>query len=181
MKILSIQGSPRKNKNTSALLSEYLRGAQQNADVYNETVYLQPMDIKPCTGCDACKTTLDTCIIEDEMLPLYDKVKTADVLVFATPIYWWHMSAQLKTFLDRMYALDFETGFPGKRFVLLMTYGGEDPNTGAQILEKSMQEIMEYLQMQIACIYGVCTGTTPMKDNPKALDKAYELGKQLSL
>jgi multimeric flavodoxin WrbA len=179
MRILSIQGSPRKSKNTAALLSEYLRGALENQDTHNETIYLQSQDIAPCTGCGSCKNGLDTCIIEDDMQRMYPLIRYADVLVFATPIYWWHMSAQLKTFLDRMYALDFETGFSGKRFVLLMTYGGEDPNTGAQILQKSMAEIMEYLEMEIACTYGVCTGTTPMKSNEKALQKAYKLGKQL--
>ena len=152
-----------------------------NQENQNETVFLQSQDIAPCTGCGSCKNGLDTCIIEDDMQRLYPLIRAADVLVFATPIYWWHMTAQLKTFLDRMYALDFEAGFPGKKFVLLMTYGGEDPNTGAQILEKSMKEIMEYLDMEIACIYGVCTGTTPMASNDKALQKAYALGKQLSL
>ena len=180
MKILSVLGSPKKNGNTSALLSEYLRGAEQSEIVQNETIFLQPLDIKPCNGCDACKTTLDTCVFDDDMQPLYDKVKAADVLVFATPIYWWHMTAQLKTFLDRLYALDFESGFPGKRFVLLMTYDGADPNSGAQLLNQTMEKIMAYLKIEIVLSHGVCTGTTPMKQNDIALRKAFDLGKALA-
>ena len=179
MKILSILGSPKKNGNTAALLSEYLKGALSSQDASSETVFLQTKDIKPCTGCDACKTTLDTCIIEDDMQPFYEKIKQADVLVFATPIYWWHMSAQLKTFLDRMYALDFASGFPGKKFVLLMTYDGADPNSGAQLLDQTMTKIMDYLEMDFTLSHGVCTGSVRMKDNEKALAQAYNLGKQL--
>ncbi len=61
MRILSILGSPRKNGNTSALLSEYIKGALSNVDVHNETVFLQTKDIKPCNGCDACKNKLKGC------------------------------------------------------------------------------------------------------------------------
>ena len=110
MKTLSILGSPKKRGNTATVLNEYLRGAQENPNTHNQTVFLQSKNIKPCTGCDACKKDLTTCIIEDDMQQLYESIREADVLVFATPIYWWGMSAQLKTFLDRMYALDFEIG-----------------------------------------------------------------------
>jgi multimeric flavodoxin WrbA len=180
MKILSVLGSPRKNRNTAALLNEYLRGALKNQEVSNETVVLQSEKIAPCNGCNSCKNGLDTCIIEDDMQGMYSLIKECDVLVFATPIYWWHMTAQLKAFLDRMYALDFETGFPDKKFVLLMTYDGADPNSGAQLLQETMEEIMDYLKIEIVCTYGVCTGKTQVRDNPEALSKAYEYGSRLT-
>ncbi len=179
MKILSIHGSPKENGNSSVLLREYIAGALLNEGVQNETVFLQPLDIKPCTGCDVCKTANSTCIVKDDMTELYDKVIKADVLVFATPIYWWHMSAQLKTFLDRLYAMDLLSGLPGKRFVLLMTYDGEDPNSGAQLLTKTMEEITAYLNIEMVLSHGVCTSSIPMKDNISAQKQAFELGKQL--
>jgi multimeric flavodoxin WrbA len=56
----------------------------------------------PCPGCDKCKNDGESCVIEDDMLDLYGEVVAADVIIFSTPIYWWNMSAQLKTFLDRL-------------------------------------------------------------------------------
>ncbi|WP_180979937.1 flavodoxin family protein [Mesotoga sp. B105.6.4] len=56
----------------------------------------------PCPGRDKCKNDGESCVIEDDMLDLYGEVVAADVIIFSTPIYWWNMSAQLKTFLDRL-------------------------------------------------------------------------------
>jgi len=112
------------------------------------------------------------------MQQLYREVEAADVIVLATPIYWWNMTAQLKTFVDRLYAMDFEKSFKGKRMVLLMTYGGEDPNSGAEIVEKSFREICEFLSMEFACKFGLCS-ENPIEIRERALEEAYSLGRKL--
>lgn len=86
------------------------------------------MDIHPCMGCMACKKKSDGCIQHDDMEEIYPAVRDADVLVFATPMYWWNVSGPLKTAIDRLFALPFNIrrgGFAlkGKRLRMLLTSG----------------------------------------------------------
>jgi len=112
------------------------------------------------------------------MLDLYGEVVAANVIIFSTPIYLWNMSAQLKTFLDRMYALDYEKAFKGKKFALLMTYGDEDPNSGAEIVEKSMREICDFVSMEFVASFGMCSELSE-DERAQALVKVYDLGLDL--
>jgi len=73
------------------------------------------MKIKPCTGCDACRRKdQKDCILRDDMTPLYSKLRKADAIVMATPVYWFTVSAQTKLFMDRWYAMGGEAGYPLK-------------------------------------------------------------------
>jgi len=183
MKVFSALGSPNKKGNTAALLNEYLKGVNENHEnVENTSVFLQEKDIKACRGCNACKNGLGNCVIKDDMQQLYKEIKEADIIIFATPVYWWNMTAQLKTFIDRMYALDFEKVFLGKKFTLLMTYGGANPNSGAMIVKKNLEEIVSFLGMDFVHKYGVSTGDYreyPVDKNIEALSDVYNLGKAL--
>lgn len=179
MKVFSVLGSPRRKGNTSVILERFLQGIRENhVGVEEYVVFLHEKSIKPCMACDSCKTGTKTCVVDDDMQRLYGEVKKADLIVFATPIYWWNMSSQLKTFLDRLYALDYENDFRNKRFVLLMTYGGEDPNSGALLLEKSLREVCEFLAMDFAGSFGLCS-ENPSEQNDKLIEEAYKLGKKL--
>jgi multimeric flavodoxin WrbA/putative sterol carrier protein len=106
MKILAIQGSPRpKVSNTDVLLQEFLKGAQsQGAET--ETVYLKQKDIHPCVGCYTCWTkTPGVCIFKDDMPELLEKVRSCDIMVYATPLYYYNMTSLLKAFQDRLLPL----------------------------------------------------------------------------
>jgi multimeric flavodoxin WrbA len=103
MKVLAINASPHRDKgNTGLILNPFLDGMRdQGADV--EVLYTMKMDIKPCLGCLKCWTkTPGTCIQKDDMEPVLPKIKEADVLVFATPLYWDGVSGPMKMFMDRM-------------------------------------------------------------------------------
>jgi multimeric flavodoxin WrbA/putative sterol carrier protein len=105
-KILAIQGSPRpKVSNTDVLLQEFLKGAQsQGAET--ETVYLKQKDIHPCVGCYTCWTkTPGVCIFKDDMPELLEKVRSCDIMIYATPLYNFNMTSLLKTFQDRLLPL----------------------------------------------------------------------------
>ena len=102
MKIVGIMGSPRKQGNTSILLNKVIEGANEfggEAIVFNPNA----MNIYGCQGCEACKTK-GYCVIKDDMQEIYRAIDEADVLVLASPIYMWAMSAQLKLVVDRLYA-----------------------------------------------------------------------------
>ncbi|CEO90515.1 flavodoxin family protein [Syntrophaceticus schinkii] len=109
MKVLAVQGSPKKKGNTALLLEHYLRGVEENhRNVEINRVFLQEKNIAPCTGCYTCIEKNSSCVIEDDMQELYGKIVEADLLIFATPVYWWSISAQLKTFVDRFCPLSVE-------------------------------------------------------------------------
>ena len=179
MRVFSVLASPRIKGNTSVVLKRFLEGVRENhSGVEEYTAILHEKSIKPCMACDNCKTGPKVCVISDDMQQLYREVEAADVIVLATPIYWWNMTAQLKTFIDRLYAMDFEKSFKGKRLVLLMTYGGEDPNSGAEIVEKSFREICEFLSMEFTGKFGLCS-ENPIELRERSLEEAYSLGRKL--
>ena len=106
MKILAIQGSPRpKTSNTEILLQEFLKGAQsQGAET--ETIYLKDKDIHSCVGCFTCWTkTPGVCVFKDDMPELLEKVKGCDILVYATPLYNFNVTALVKAFQERLLPL----------------------------------------------------------------------------
>jgi multimeric flavodoxin WrbA len=111
MKILAISCSPRKNGNTVAMLEEVLRGARdKNAET--ELYSVSGKNLQPCEGCWAC-TESGECHIKDDIPVLYDKMLEADGIVFGTPVYFYGMTAQAKTIIDRSMMLS----LPGRNLV----------------------------------------------------------------
>ena len=108
MKILGIQGSPRPSGNTEALVKKALEGARQEG-AETELFRLAGKQIGPCDSCNSCHRT-GRCRVDDDMQPLYDFMAEADGIIFATPVFFYGMTAQLKAVIDRTYA---PTG-PGK-------------------------------------------------------------------
>lgn len=184
MKVLSIIGSPIKNGTTEKLVDELHKGiiSKHNyADI--SKIFLQGQHIEPCIACNCCQKTLDSrCVIQDDMLDNYSRLISADVLVFATPIYWWNVSAQLKLFIDRMYALlkdDDVSNFEGKKVILIMTYQGERPNSGPKIVEKIFEDMCKYLKMNLVISLGVCTGDSIKGEIEEALENSFDIGTRL--
>lgn len=103
MKILAINGSPRgKKSNTDKFILPFLEGAQAEGASF-EVIYLSEKNIKGCQGCFSCWVkTPGKCQIKDDMQELMDKINQADVLIFATPLYFFSMTGQMKTFVDRL-------------------------------------------------------------------------------
>lgn len=180
MRKLSVLGSPRKNGNTAALLEEFLRGAKENhCGIEISKVFLQELDLKGCMGCNMChRKESDGCVIKDDMVKLYPLIDENDVIVLATPIYWWNMSAQLKTFIDRIYG--FKGTLKGKKMILLTTFGDEDKMTsGALNVINSLRSMCEYLGVDFLFDYGTSSWKVPANENKEALEEVYELGKSI--
>ncbi|WP_051408942.1 SCP2 sterol-binding domain-containing protein [Syntrophorhabdus aromaticivorans] len=106
MRILAVQGSPRpKTGNTAVLLERFLKGAESQGAV-TEAIHLKEKEILPCQGCYTCWTkTPGICVFDDDMTALLEKVKACDVLVYATPLYVYNVSALMKAFQERMIPL----------------------------------------------------------------------------
>ncbi|QJW48366.1 flavodoxin family protein [bacterium BFN5] len=127
-KIIALNGSPRENGTTAALVDEVFKGAaEQGAQV--KSFYLNELKIKGCQSCYACKEQ-GRCILQDDMQPLYDEIAGADAIVFATPVYMWQMTAQLKLVIDRLYPFlkpDYSSYLaPNKKILLAVTQGRPD-------------------------------------------------------
>jgi NAD(P)H-dependent FMN reductase len=133
MNIVAFNGSPRRRGNTSRLLHELLRGAQ-DAGARTEEIIAEKLNLKYCKGCLRCNR-LQRCSIQDDDWPaLSQKINAADVVVFASPVYFHHLTASLKKVLDRfrsfIHVQITETGLKHtpwqqwqKQFVLLLSLG----------------------------------------------------------
>lgn len=134
-KLLAIVGSPRKGGNTDILVDEAL-DAFRKVDGDTEKVSLNSLQIKPCQGCFSCMKGdgLDSvCIQKDDMTELYQKMLSADAFIWATPIYMWSPTAQMKLFLDRLFPLgDYQKtrwrcALNNKPVGLIIVYAETDP------------------------------------------------------
>lgn len=185
MNVLALLGSPRKNGNTSFLLDEYLKGlGESNSETEIVKVFLQEKHIRPCAACNACHNrTPGKCAIKDDMRELYPLFQEAKLVVFATPVYWCGVSAQLKAFLDRLNAFDVEGGeyFKGKMISLIMTHGIEAPNKGPQLIKAQFEEICNYTGMDLRVSYSTCSTRYPhIREDAAACKGAYHAGRIVS-
>jgi len=127
-KILILNGAARKNGNTARLVEAFAEGAK-TAGNQVKIFYLDGMNIHSCKGClHAGKDSKSPCSQKDDMEQIYDKFEDADIIVFASPLYFWTITGTLKTAADRLYAELECLGYGNflKKSVLLMTAGGSD-------------------------------------------------------
>jgi multimeric flavodoxin WrbA len=181
--ILILKGSPREKGNSATLADQIYAGATK-AGAQVESVYLHGMNIQPCDGCDVCQEGYEGCIIEDDMQSLYPKLTAADVIVIASPIYWFTFSAQTKLCIDRWYALEGEGGsaLQGKNLALVLVYGDSDLYTSGGINAiRTFESIARYLEMEIVgMVYGTANELGEVEQNPELMAKAYQLGERLA-
>lgn len=105
-KIVILNGSPRKTRNTSALVKAFTKGAESAGNTVAE-FFLDRMNINGCKGCFGGHSSRECpCVQKDDMAQIYPAVKESDVVVLASPLYYWSMSGQLKTAIDRLFALE---------------------------------------------------------------------------
>lgn len=185
-KIVILMGSPRKEGNSATLAKQVTKGAKATgAEV--ESFYLHTMNIQPCTACDECREeTGKDCVIDDDMQILYPKLRRADAVLIASPIYWFTISAQTKLFMDRWYALggpqEEYAAFAGKRIGIVLTYADVDPFvSGAVNALRTFQDAFNYVGAKIVgMIYGSASEAGEIQNNRDLMEKAYELGKRIA-
>ena len=181
--ILVFKGSPREKGNSSILADKAAEGAK-SAGAQVESFSLHRMDIHPCDACDICQET-EVCVLKDDMQLLYPKLRQADAIVIACPIYWFTISAQTKLFIDRWYALESSQGsaLKGKHFGIILTYGDNDPYTsGAINAIRTFQDMFRYIEADIVgMVYGTANKEGDVLNQPELLESAYKLGEKLAI
>jgi len=128
-KIVLLSGAPRKEGNTERLITAFIEGAESAGKNVLE-LRVADMQIGACRGCGHCMEEKGVCIQKDDMPGILAELKKADAVVFASPVYYFNVSAQLKLAIDRTFAL-IEVGTTIKRAALLMTSGDESPDIAA--------------------------------------------------
>ncbi|MCK9286242.1 MAG: flavodoxin family protein [Sphaerochaetaceae bacterium] len=154
-KILVAHGSPRTNSNSIALTGKLIESiVSKRNDTTVVTKYLREMNINPCKGCDMCKRIGQGCIQRDDMAVMYPLLRGANLIVLSSPVYWWGVCAQLKTFVDRFYALDISE-FKHKKLVVVTTGGEEETGVQYRLIREQFQEVCNYLDMDFIGYMGI--------------------------
>jgi multimeric flavodoxin WrbA len=172
--VLVLSSSPRKNANSNALCDQFVKGALE-ANHQVKKVRLQERTINYCNGCSGCEKT-GKCLQNDDMAQILDDMVAANVIVMATPVYFYTMCAQMKTLIDRTVARYMELA--NKEFYFIVT--AADNNKAA--LERTVEGFRCFTfcldgAQEKGVIYG--TGAWRAGDivTSQAMQRAYEMGK----
>ncbi len=180
-KAVIILSSPRKGSNSNALALAIGAGLEE-AGVTPEVVDLSGLDIKPCLACEACQRNGGKCSQIDGMSAVYPKVAEADILVLASPVYWFNISGQLKTFLDRCFAVAGSgEAFAQKTLAAALAFGDTDMFTSGGVnAVRSLQDVCHYTGAAWGgVVYASALERDALSKNEEALAKAKELGADL--
>jgi multimeric flavodoxin WrbA len=186
--ILILSGSPKKNGNTASLIKWFADGAHsKGAQVEIIQTASLKYKVNGCTSCRACqKRDKYECVIDDDAKPVLVKMTQADVIVMATPLYFFAASAQLKSIIDRMFSLykwdnkagTMETPLKAKTLVLLAS-AYED--VGLDVLKKPFSLTASYTGMRFESLIIANAGVSgDIKNKPGARNKAFSLGKKIA-
>ena len=173
MNILIISGSPRKGGNTELLAEAFAKGAAEHHQV--EIVSVRDYKVNPCLGCNACFKTNGICAQKDDMPVIYEKMSQADMLVIASPVYFYGLSAQLKAVIDRFHNPIRDT-FHVKKMALLLVGAASLPELFEAILTEYIL-CLKFFKIEDAGKVLV-RGVKDKGDikGTRFLDDAYQLG-----
>ncbi len=177
MKIIVLMGSPNMNGSTSILANEFKKGAIEaghEVEIFN----VAHMNIGACGGCVACGYE-GPCVQKDDMQKIRSEMLSADMVVFATPLYYYGMSAQLKTVVDRFCSFNSSINRKNMKSALLAVAWNSDGWT-FEALEVHYKTLVSYLNFKdMGMVLGRGCGTPSMTKNSKYPAEAYKLGKSL--
>jgi multimeric flavodoxin WrbA len=148
MKILGISGSPRKGQNCEKMIGTVLKLAEERG-FETDSVFLSISKIAPCTACGACREK-DCCVIEDDMEKVYEKMREADGIIVAAPVYMGNYPAQLKALFDRSVLLRRKNFALKNKVGAALSVGGS--RNGGQ--EKTIQSIHDWMHIHGMIIVG---------------------------
>lgn len=177
MKIVILEGSPNRRGSSNMLADDFRRGAEEAGHIV-EVIDAAHAKIHPCTGCIHCGYE-GPCVQKDEMEEIREKILSADMMVFATPLYYYGMSAQLKILIDRFCAFNSSIQRKHMRSALLTVAWNADDWT-FEALEAHYRTLVRYLNLKdMGMVLGYGCGTPSMTKSSRFPEQAYRLGKEL--
>ena len=176
-KVLVLSASPRKGGNSEMLCDQFMLGAKESGNQV-EKIFVGDKKIHYCVACDGCKRNGGNCVHKDDMAEVLEKMIAADVIVMATPVYFYTMDAQMKTLIDRTVAR--YTEIRNKEFYFIVT--------AADARKEEMERTLEGFRGFTCCLSGAKekgiiygTGAWNKGDiiGSPAMKQAYEVGKKV--
>ncbi|NPD88893.1 MAG: flavodoxin family protein [Asgard group archaeon] len=182
-KVLILNGSPRKKGNTAVLvekLSKILEESNNDVEIFK----LNDLNIKPCQGCFWCYKDFPLkCVQDDVMNTLYPTILETDIFVFASPVYWYNYSGQLKLFIDRLVALHVKGGhaLDGKKFASMFVYGNSSvEGSGVQNAINSIKYLIHYFKGEnLGIVHGTAENIGDAAKNVQLLADVRELAEKI--
>lgn len=175
--VLIISASPRRHGNSDTLCDRFMEGALESGNTV-EKIFLKDKKISYCTGCGYCFEA-HKCSQKDDMAEILEKMIATDVIVLATPVYFYSMDAQMKCFIDR--TTPRYTEMTDKEFYFILTAADTDKKNLHRTMETFRGFTEDCLEgtKEAGIIYGV--GAWNMGDilNTPAYNEAYEMGKRV--
>ncbi len=177
MKIIVLMGSPNKNGSTGILVDYFKRGAEETGHSV-EVIDVCHADIHPCVGCVKCGYE-GPCVQKDDVEMVRKKLLASDMVVFATPLYYYGMSAQLKTVVDRFCAYNSSLNSRHLKSALLTVAWNADDWT-FDALETHYKTLVRYIHFKdCGMVLGYGCGTPGMTKSSRYPQEAYLLGRSL--
>jgi multimeric flavodoxin WrbA len=175
-RIVVLEGSLRRHGNSAALAAAFVKGASESGNEVTE-ISVADYDVKPCTGCNACrKREQKDCIIDDDMRRIFPILKEADIIVAASPVYFYGLSARLKAIIDRLHQ-PARSALKVRKLGLLLVAADTLPAVFDSI-KLQYQLIVDYFHLESigeVLAYGV-EAVGDINGKP-VLDDAYRMGK----
>ena len=177
MKIVVLESSPNKHGSSNLLADNFIRGAEEAGHTC-KVIDAARAKLRPCTGCIRCGYD-GPCVQKDDMEGIRREILSADMLVFVTPLYYFGMTAQLKTLIDRFCAFNGELQYKGLKSALLTVAWNSDDWTFTA-LETHYETLVRYLNLRDqGRILGYGCGTVSMTSRSRYVREAYKFGKSL--
>ncbi len=182
MKTLVLKASPRKDGNTATLADRLIAGLREGGETDVTTFSLHDLALRPCQACNAClRPPFAGCVLDDGYQQVYPVFRDADLVVLAAPVYWWHLCAQAKTFVDRWHsALTFDRDhcLARKRLVLILAYFAEDPY-GVDLVERMFESICGWCGARLD-VLRYHSASRHARESEETLARAAALGRSLA-
>lgn len=176
MNIVVLTGSPHKNGTSNTLVNEFIKGAEENNHKINR-FDIPFLNIHPCIGCDHCGMN-GPCVFNDDMPKILDTILESDMIVFATPIYYFGFSAQIKSAIDRFYSRNGKIQNKHLKSVFIATAWNNDDQVMSAIKEH-IDVLIDYLNLEnIGMILAKGYGYPGASLEKHYKEEAYNLGKR---
>lgn len=175
--VLILSSSPRRGGNSDTLCDEFMRGSLE-AGNETEKIFLRDKTIHYCTGCSTCSLYNKPCPQKDDAAEIINRMVAADVIVMATPVYFYTMSAQMKTLIDRCCGL--YTQMKNKEFYFIATAAEDDRRLMERTID-TFQGFLDCLENPVikGVVYGPGVWHPGEVNGTPAMQEAYEMGKQI--
>lgn len=178
-KVLVIEGGPRPHQNSDTLSDSFIQGAEEAGNEVKK-IYLNQKKIHGCIGCRTCKTR-GFCVFKDDAVEILDEMMKADAIVMVSPVYFYSITAQLKTLIDRSFAI--ENVMENKDFYFIMTCAAPYEEPWKDDLDIAVRTYQGFVKCHKNCHdKGVVIGDAfdrNDKENHHAWNEAYRLGKEI--